>query len=103
MSLARTGAPQADLSARPAACIGLSSARLAPREAACTRRAVLRRAALMCGWLCSSPRPSERLVANLIRGHKSDGRCVYDEAPKQELVRRCQQPGVMTQTTTEPA
>lgn len=37
---------------------------------------------------------SESLVPNLLRGHKSDGRCVYDEAAKQELVRRCQQPGV---------
>jgi len=37
---------------------------------------------------------SESLVPNLLRGHKSDGRCVYAEAAKQELVRRCQQPGV---------
>ena len=40
---------------------------------------------------------SERVidvVANLVRGHKVDGRCVYDRQAKQELVRRCQQPGV---------
>jgi transposase len=34
------------------------------------------------------------VVPNLIVGHKSDGRCVYDREAKQELVRRCQQPGV---------
>jgi len=33
-------------------------------------------------------------VPNLIVGHKSDGRCVYDGEAKQELVRHCQQPGV---------
>jgi transposase-like protein len=40
---------------------------------------------------------SERVidvVLNLIRGQKRDGRCVYNREAKQELVRRCQQPGV---------
>jgi transposase len=40
---------------------------------------------------------SERVidvVPNLVRGQKRDGRCVYDRQAKQELVRRCQQPGV---------
>lgn len=40
---------------------------------------------------------SERVidvVPNLIRGQKRDGRCVYNREAKQELVRRCQQPGV---------
>ena len=34
------------------------------------------------------------VVPNLIVGRKSDGRCVYDREAKEELVRRCQQPGV---------
>lgn len=34
------------------------------------------------------------VVPNLIRGHKRDGRCVYDRKAKQELIQRCQQPGV---------
>jgi transposase-like protein len=34
------------------------------------------------------------VVAGLVRGQKRDGRCVYDRQAKQELVRRCQQPGV---------
>ncbi len=33
------------------------------------------------------------VVPGLIKGHKSDGRCVYDTAAKRELVRRAQQPG----------
>ena len=33
------------------------------------------------------------VVPGLIKGHKSDGRCVYDAAAKRELVRRAQQPG----------
>ena len=40
---------------------------------------------------------SERVidvVPNLVRGQKRDGRCIYDRRTKQELVRRCQQPGV---------
>jgi len=40
---------------------------------------------------------SERVidvVPNLVRGQKRDGRCIYDRRAKQELVRRCQQPGV---------
>ncbi len=34
------------------------------------------------------------LVANLVRGHKSNGRRVYHAAAKRELVRRCLEPGV---------
>jgi transposase len=34
------------------------------------------------------------LVSGLIRGHKRDGRCIYDRKAKRELVRRCLQPGV---------
>lgn len=34
------------------------------------------------------------VVPGLIKGHKSDGRCVYDAAAKRELVRRCQEPGI---------
>jgi len=40
---------------------------------------------------------SERVidvVPGLVRGQKRDGRCVYDRQAKQDLVRRCQQPGV---------
>lgn len=40
---------------------------------------------------------SERVidvVPNLVHGQKRDGRCIYDRRAKQELVRRCQQPGV---------
>jgi transposase len=39
---------------------------------------------------------SERVldvVPGLIRGHKRDGRCVYDAGAKRELVWRAQQPG----------
>jgi transposase len=34
------------------------------------------------------------LVPGLVRGHKADGRCVYDREAKRELVKRCLQPGV---------
>jgi transposase-like protein len=37
---------------------------------------------------------SMELVANLVRGRKSNGRCVYHAAAKRELVRRCLEPGV---------
>jgi transposase-like protein len=40
---------------------------------------------------------SERVidvVPGLVRGRKRDGRSIYDRRAKQELVRRCQQPGV---------
>jgi len=40
---------------------------------------------------------SERVidvVPGLVHGLKRDGRCIYDRRAKQELVRRCQQPGV---------
>jgi transposase-like protein len=40
---------------------------------------------------------SERVidfVPGLVRGRKRDGRSIYDRTAKQELVRRCQQPGV---------
>ena len=39
------------------------------------------------------------VVPNLVRGQKRDGRCVYDRRAKQELVRRCQQPGVSVAAT----
>ena len=45
---------------------------------------------------------SERVidvVPGLVRGHKRDGRCIYDRRAKQELVRRCQQPGVSVAAT----
>lgn len=35
----------------------------------------------------------EELRRRLVVGHKSDGRCVYDEAAKAELVTLCLQPG----------
>ena len=34
------------------------------------------------------------LVPNLVRGHRRDGRCLYDKKAKRELVRRCLEPGV---------
>jgi transposase len=34
------------------------------------------------------------LIPNLVRGHKRDGRCVYNTAAKRELVARCLEPGV---------
>jgi transposase len=34
------------------------------------------------------------LVPGLVRGHKRDGRCIYDREAKRELVRRSLQPGV---------
>ncbi len=34
------------------------------------------------------------VVPGLIRGHKRDGRCIYDRKAKRELVRRSLQPGV---------
>ena len=37
---------------------------------------------------------SADLVGNLVIGHKSDGRCVYDKAAKRQLAQRCLQPGV---------
>ena len=39
------------------------------------------------------------VVPGLVRGHKRDGRCIYDRRAKQELVRRCQQPGVSVAAT----
>lgn len=39
------------------------------------------------------------VVPGLVRGHKSDGRCVYDAQAKRELVKRCQQPGVSVAAT----
>lgn len=35
----------------------------------------------------------EELKRRLVVGHKSDGRCVYDEAAKSQLVALCLQPG----------
>lgn len=40
------------------------------------------------------PEHSIDLIPNLIKGHKRDGRCVYDKAAKRELVARCLEPGV---------
>lgn len=34
------------------------------------------------------------VVPGLVLGHKRDGRCRYDRAAKDELVRRCLEPGV---------
>jgi transposase-like protein len=34
------------------------------------------------------------LIPGLVRGHKRDGRCVYNKAAKRELVARCMEPGV---------
>jgi len=34
------------------------------------------------------------LVPGLVRGHKRDGRCIYDRKAKRELIRRSLQPGV---------
>lgn len=39
------------------------------------------------------------VVPGLVRGHKRDGRSIYDRRAKQELVRRCQQPGVSVAAT----
>lgn len=39
------------------------------------------------------------LVPNLVLGHKSDGRCVYDKAAKRQLAQRCLQPGVSLAST----
>jgi transposase len=35
-----------------------------------------------------------KLAERLIVGHKRDGRCVYDEQAKQELIRACGRPGI---------
>lgn len=40
------------------------------------------------------PEHSIDLIPNLIKGHKRDGRCVYNKAAKRELVSRCLEPGV---------
>jgi transposase-like protein len=42
---------------------------------------------------------SIELVSNLVRGHKSNGRSIYDREAKRELVRRCLQPGVSLAAT----
>lgn len=34
------------------------------------------------------------VLSRLVVGHKRDGRCQYDPAAKQELIRQCKQPGV---------
>ena len=39
------------------------------------------------------------LVPNLLVGHKSNGRSIYDREAKRELVRRCLQPGVSLAAT----
>ena len=38
-------------------------------------------------------------MPGLVRGRKRDGRRIYDRRAKQELVRRCQQPGVSVAAT----
>ncbi len=35
----------------------------------------------------------EELARRLVVGHKRDGRCVYDEQAKAELVAECAKPG----------
>jgi transposase len=37
----------------------------------------------------------EEVARRLVVGHKSDGRCVYDEAAKSELVAACARPGAL--------
>lgn len=37
---------------------------------------------------------NSEVLGRLVVGHKRDGRCQYDPAAKQELIRQCQQPGV---------
>lgn len=37
---------------------------------------------------------NSEVLSGLVVGHKRDGRCRYDPEAKQELVRRCMQPGV---------
>lgn len=44
-------------------------------------------------------RSSIDLVPNLVRGHRRNGRSVYDREAKRELVRRCLQPGVSLAAT----
>ena len=39
------------------------------------------------------------VVPGLARGRKRDGRSIYDRRAKQELVRRCRQPGVSVAAT----
>jgi len=39
------------------------------------------------------------LVPNLVRGHRRDGRCLYNKTAKRELVRRCLEPGVSLAAT----
>ena len=34
------------------------------------------------------------LIRRLVKGHKRDGRCLYDPQAKAEIVRACRQPGV---------
>jgi transposase len=37
---------------------------------------------------------NSEVLSRLVVGHKRDGRCQYDPAAKQELIRQCKQPGV---------
>jgi transposase-like protein len=37
---------------------------------------------------------NSEVLGRLVVGHKRDGRCQYDPAAKQELIRQCKQPGV---------
>ena len=34
------------------------------------------------------------VIPNLVCGHRRDGRCVYNQAAKRELVARCLEPGI---------
>ena len=40
------------------------------------------------------PEHSIDLISNLVKGHRRDGRCVYDPMAKRELVARCLEPGI---------
>jgi hypothetical protein len=50
-------------------------------------------------WTPVNERTSIDLVPNLVRGHRRNGRSVYDREAKRELVRRCLQPGVSLAAT----
>lgn len=39
---------------------------------------------------------TKELARRLVVGHKRDGRCIYDEQAKRELILACREPGVST-------
>jgi transposase-like protein len=45
-------------------------------------------------WTQVSERTAIDVVPNLVRGHRRNGRTIYDRQAKRELVRRCLQPGI---------